>query len=356
MWHGASPGQPGHNNATAQWGIRTKEFGGRGYNQLVFDDTDQQGRIQLKTTQATTELNLGYLIHTADNYRGSARGLGAELRTDAYGAVRAGAGLLISSYATPHNASTRGMMTDNSPGLAQVQQALRLTHDFNGTARVHRAVAYTNHLNALCSAAQDMHHSSDAQNHPDNTNNSDTAPIIAVAAQASLGLVAGQDVQLSSGETLALISGQDSQFITGNQLRLHSGQAIGLLSGAISPGNSNTGLQLIAAQGAIDIQAQGDTLAVQAKDDLNVISATAHIDFAAATRITLSVTGGASLTIGGGNITLSCRGTLLMQAALVEFGEGVSMSYPLPTWSKSDFNLPCTQAAAAKNSAFVPLT
>jgi type VI secretion system secreted protein VgrG len=39
--------------------VRSKEFGGRGYNLLLFDDTDGQGRIQLKSTHAATELNLG---------------------------------------------------------------------------------------------------------------------------------------------------------------------------------------------------------------------------------------------------------------------------------------------------------
>ena len=133
VWHGAAPDGMGGSAApngmggpAAQWGIRTKEFGGCGYNQLVFDDTDEQGRIQLKTTQAATELNLGYLIHTADNHRGSARGRGAELRTDAVpgctsvargrmpGATAYGAGLLISSYSIPHDATARGRMTDNS--------------------------------------------------------------------------------------------------------------------------------------------------------------------------------------------------------------------------------------------------
>ena len=72
-WHGASLDLAGHRNNAAQWGIRSKEFGGRGYNQLLFDDTDGQGRIQLKSTQFASELNLGHLIHTADNHRGSLR-------------------------------------------------------------------------------------------------------------------------------------------------------------------------------------------------------------------------------------------------------------------------------------------
>lgn len=89
LWHGASSDTKGHRNAAAQWGVHSKEFGGSGYNQLMFDDTDARGRIQLKSSHAAIELNLGHLVHGAENFRGSLRGSGAELRTDAYGAVRA---------------------------------------------------------------------------------------------------------------------------------------------------------------------------------------------------------------------------------------------------------------------------
>lgn len=68
--------------------IKSKEFGGSGHNQLVFDDSDKQLRVQLTITQAHTRFTLGHLIHQADNYRGSFRGEGFERRTDAYGARR----------------------------------------------------------------------------------------------------------------------------------------------------------------------------------------------------------------------------------------------------------------------------
>ncbi|MET0981832.1 MAG: type VI secretion system Vgr family protein, partial [Telluria sp.] len=116
LWHGASGDSAGHRNGAAQWGIRSKEFGGSGYNQLLFDDTDAQGRVQLKSSHAASELNLGHLIHAADNFRGSFRGLGAELRTDAYGAVRAGRGLLVSSYKVNHSAAARDAAGDNAAG------------------------------------------------------------------------------------------------------------------------------------------------------------------------------------------------------------------------------------------------
>jgi uncharacterized protein (DUF2345 family) len=87
--------------------------------------------------------------------------------------------------------------------------------------------------------------------------------MIAIAAKAGLGVVAGQDVQLANGETVSVISGADTQTITGGKMRVHCGQAIGVLAGAEKAGEGNVGLQLIAGKGAIDYQAQADELKVR---------------------------------------------------------------------------------------------
>ncbi|HQV15226.1 MAG TPA: type VI secretion system Vgr family protein, partial [Denitromonas sp.] len=62
-----------HNHAAALSGFKSKEFGAHGrfagHNQLVFDDTDNQQRAALHSTQYASQLNLGHLIHQADNYR-----------------------------------------------------------------------------------------------------------------------------------------------------------------------------------------------------------------------------------------------------------------------------------------------
>ncbi|MGY0653117.1 type VI secretion system Vgr family protein, partial [Luteimonas sp. A537] len=100
-WHGMGAGDDAHRNASALWGIQSQEWHGSGHNRLLFDDSDGQLRLQLATTQAATQLTLGHLIHQADNYRGSFRGEGFELRTDAWGTVRAERGLWLSAYATP---------------------------------------------------------------------------------------------------------------------------------------------------------------------------------------------------------------------------------------------------------------
>jgi len=361
-WHGGSQDGEGHRNAAAQWGIRSKEFGGTGYNQLLFDDTDAQGRIQLKTSQAASELNLGHLIHAADNYRGSFRGTGAELRTDAYGALRAGSGILFSSYRIEHAAASRDPAGDNTGGMALLKQATLLGKTFNQAAVTHRTVAMASHvgpaqanasvindsaapLEAIRTAAAGMVDGAPDKSGEDvaavNTQTGEgkvpqsTSALIGIAAKEGMGVVAGQHLQLANGETVSLMSGHDSQHVSGNQLRMRSGQALGVLAGAVAAGEGGTGLQMIAAQKNIDVQAQADTLAVQARDQVSVVSANASVDWAAAKKITLSTAGGANITIDGGNITVQCPGKLTIHAAQKLFQGPVRQEVPMPAMPNS---------------------
>lgn len=80
-------------------GIRSQEVAGEGFNQLRFDDTTGQISTQLQSSHAATQLNLGNLSHPKEQASSDGRGEGFELRTDAWGAMRAGKGLLISTYA-----------------------------------------------------------------------------------------------------------------------------------------------------------------------------------------------------------------------------------------------------------------
>ena len=363
VWHGASGDSAGHRNGAAQWGIRSKEFGGAGYSQLLFDDTDAQGRVQLRCTHAATELNLGHLIHAADNYRGSFRGLGAELRTDAYGALRAGRGLLVSSYKINHSAAQRDPAGENAAAVSLLNAATKLAESFSSAAVTHQTVGLATHLgaakantSALDDKAAPLKALLTSMSGMVGTDSLDAAladagakatdsgkgkaphsadPIIAIAAQAGFGAVAGQSVQFANGESVALVSGQDTQFVSGGQMRVHSGQAIGVLGGAVKAGEDGLGLQLIAAKDAIDIQAQADELKVQARDEINVISTNAHIDWAAAKKISLSTAGGANITIEGGNITVQCPGKIKVHAGKKSFTDPAKLDYSLPGLPRS---------------------
>ncbi|MFC0253259.1 type VI secretion system Vgr family protein [Massilia consociata] len=363
VWHGASADSAGHRNPAAQWGIRSKEFGGFGYSQLLFDDVDGQGRVQLKTTYAGSELNLGHLIHAADNYRGSLRGRGAELRTDAYGAVRAGAGLLVTSYRINHSNTKRDPAGDNAAGVGLMKQAVAMAELFSSAAGTHQTVALAAHLGAskanasvldtaaaplkaVQTALAGMLDAKDARaaladagvkstKADDGKLPAPTDPVVAIAAQAAFGASAGQSVQLANGEAAILMSGQDTQLVAAGQMRLQSRQAVGILSGAIKPVEVGLGLDLVAAKDAIDIQSQADELKVYARDELSIVSASAHADFAAAKKITLSTSGGASIAIDGGNILLACPGSIKVHAGKKSFVGPARMNYPMPGLPRS---------------------
>ena len=357
-WHGASSDSAGHRNNAAQSGIRTKEFGGSGYNQLLFDDTDAQGRMQLKSSHAATELNLGHLIHGADNYRGSFRGSGIELRTDAYGSMRAGAGLLMTSYGGVHAAAQRDPAGDNAPAIAMLKQAVMLGSTFSTAARTHFAVPFaaavgvhkanasilddkSAPLRSMVDALSGMVGADSLDAAKTDAVNRHTKPdngkvphacgaIIALAAKSGLGMTAGQSLQLANGETVSMISGQDTQFVVGGQMHQHTGQAIGILAGATAAGTNGVGLHLISAKDPNVLQALRDIVIVQARDEVDIVSANSHIDWAAAKRISLSTSGGANITIEGGNITVQCPGKITVRAGKKSLTGPEKLDYPLP--------------------------
>jgi len=377
VWHGASFSSSGHRNPAAQWGVRSKEFGGAGYNQLLFDDTDGQGRVQLRSTHAASSLDLGHLIHAADNYRGSFRGHGAELRTDAYGAVRAGKGLLVSSYSINHSASMRDPAGENAACIGLLKHAITLAEAFHSAAVAHQTVGLSAHLGAAKPSSSVLHAEAaplkamatsaagkvDKKGVMVDGGTGDVSagqgtlphshdPIISLAAQEGFGVNAGQSIQLVNGETALLASGQDMQFAVGGQMRWHTGQAIGLLGGAVTAAEHGYGLHFIAAKQVVDIQAQADELKVQASDEVNVISANAHIDWAAAKRISLSTSGGANITIESGNITVQCPGKITVHAGKKTFSGPASLDYPRPSFPNSVCKA-CLLAALRAGSPFV---
>jgi type VI secretion system secreted protein VgrG len=104
--------------------------GSAGYNQWVLDDTISQLRMRLASSSATSQLSTGYLIgqSPASSQRGRYRGSGFELRTDAWGVVRAPQGLLLSSTARSQaGSSVAGTQMDTLEARAQLKGAQSLT-------------------------------------------------------------------------------------------------------------------------------------------------------------------------------------------------------------------------------------
>lgn len=369
-WHGASAAdavpEGGQRNAAALSGWKTQEFGGpsggsgaAGFNQLVFDDSNAQLRVQMATTQHGTQLNLGHLIHAADNHRGSFRGLGFELRTDAWGAVRSANGTVLSTHGTlPQEPAG-----DLAPAIALARQLGTLGQCFSDAARLHQTSPLAGHLGsraagksfidgmaapfkalqtlvsgmvdetALAPAEKDAAAKTVAVT--DTRQPHTTNPALLLAARAGLAVTAGADLQVSAAETVTLASGQDIQQATGGDHRLHTGQAIGVLAGAIGPGDEacGQGITLVAAKQDIEVQAQSDTLTLAALKDVLFEAENGELVIASPKKISLSVAGGANITIDG-NVILQCPGTITVRAGHKSFLGATSLSYPLQPMPK----------------------
>lgn len=355
-WHGAAGGDEQHRNAAALSGFKSKEFGGDGYNQIVFDDSDGQLRMQIKSTQAATELNLGHLIHQSGNYRGNVRGVGAELRTDAFGAVRGGGGVLLTTY----NAGGSEPAGEAAAPLALAGQADIMAQSFDGVIGAHQGVrlasargttsegasrldgeraplaAMTHAVSgtvageALGGAAGDA--SAKHTEVVDGKVPHLTDPLVLMAGRAGLTQAAGRNLQVAAGELVHWSSGQDHNLAVIGSLRVHTGQALGIVAG-VQQGGAESGLDLIAGTGDVEVLSQHDVLTVQAQQDLRMVSANAGIEYASPTRIRIANAAGASIVIEGGNITVTAPGRIDVKTGNKQFAGPTQMPYPLPQFT-----------------------
>lgn len=89
-WSAGTDSSANHAGVLSGW--HSKSLDGSGYNQWIADDAPGQVRTRLASSHAASQLNLGHLNAQSpdESNRGAWRGTGAELRSDAWVATRAG--------------------------------------------------------------------------------------------------------------------------------------------------------------------------------------------------------------------------------------------------------------------------
>lgn len=287
-------------------GWRTRELAatgaaaGRG-NQLVFDDSPGAERVELASDESATRLQLGHLREQQDGRPLAPRGAGLDLQTAAWGALRAGSGLLLSAHGRP-GSQHEGLQLDTTEAQARLQQARRVASTAVGSA-----------WPVLDALAERL--AADARgtgwSRPD---------LLLAAPQGVVFSTSGDQVQACDGDheqvasALQQLAGRTLAFVAGGGLQLHAGG-----------GGDTAGLSVMclhAADGPASVQA-GGAATVQARQDLRVASCDATLDVLGATAIRLE-TGGASLRLDAEGITLSARGTVQLAGGPVRLEAGRS--------------------------------
>ena len=298
-------------------GIRSQEVDGDGFNQLRFDDTPEQISAQLQSSHAASQLNLGNLSHPKESESSEGRGEGFELRTDQWGAIRAGKGLLISTY---RQDSAAGNHLDASRAKEQIESNLDHSKALSDIAEQQQ----TDPLQFFDSLKQFL----------SQIEAEDQAKAIAFK-QAMMLLTAPQTIALSTNENIHLSADQQINQSAGNNIHLSTQKSlVAHAQDKISLFAAQEGASLYAAQGKIELQAQDDAIEAIARKVIKLISTEDKIEITSPKEIVLTA-GGSQIKINGGGVMVTTGGKFECKAGQHSFIGGAKIFYEIPELPKA---------------------
>jgi type VI secretion system secreted protein VgrG len=305
-------------------GYKSKEYQGSGYNQMVMDDATGQNRVHLYSTSTNAQLHLGYLIEQTGNTRGSYLGSGFDLKSDAYGAVRAGQGL----YVTTHPASSQPLdVRQASSQLVNSESVLEAMSDASTTHQAESLKDGHDALKSFTDATQNTvsGSSSGSKTAGGGTGNANAfkEPVMLFGSPSGIALSTQKSVHIASDAQTNLVSGQSTHIATGKSLIASVAEKLSLFV-------QNAGMKLFAAKGKVEIQAQSDNVEVTAQKSLKLLSATENIEASAKQEILLT-SGGAYIRLKDGNIEIHAPGKVDIKGSQHSFAGPTSLSRSSPT-------------------------
>ncbi|WP_312051221.1 type VI secretion system Vgr family protein [Acinetobacter schindleri] len=293
-------------------GIRSQEVQGEGFNQLRFDDTTGQISAQLHSSHAVSQLNLGDLSHPKEQAEGERRGEGFELRTDQWGAIRAGEGLLISTH---KQQAARGSHIEAEPAKSQLQSALQVSQALSDVAKNQQTdpLEIFENLKSLIEQIEQQDQKK-----------------AAAFKQAIMILTAPQSIALSTQQDIHLSADGQVSHQAADSINLSSQKnIIGHASSKISLFAAQDGLRAYAAKGKIEVQAQDDAVDIIARKAVKVISTEDQIEITAAKKIVLTA-GGSQIEISSAGILPTTGGKFEVKAGQHLFVKGSQVNTSLP--------------------------
>jgi type VI secretion system secreted protein VgrG len=317
-------------------GFSSKEYGGNGYNHLVMDDATGQNRLQLFSSQGSSMLHLGYLIAQDGNVRGSYLGSGFDLRTDAYGAIRANRGLFLTTHPGSGAAHQQLEVRQAQQQLTSARNLVESLSDVGSQHQAESLKAGQDALKAFTDATTDNVQGQDQGSGGrmagggTGAANAFKKPILLAASPVGIALSTQRSVHLGADEHVNVVSGQSTHIAAGKSLLASVAERISLFA-------QNAGMKLFAAKGKVEIQAQSDNIEVTAQKTVKVLSATEKVEVAASQGILLT-SGGAYIRIQGGNIEIHAPGKIDIKGAQHAFAGPTSAPYDLPSLPKGDLH------------------
>ncbi|MFW6768372.1 DUF2345 domain-containing protein, partial [Acinetobacter pittii] len=290
-------------------GIRSEEVDGKGFNQLRFDDTTGQISAQLQSSHAASQLNLGNLSHPKDKAESDGRGEGFELRTDQWGAVRAGSGLLVSTHKQDQ---AQGVHLDANEAKQQIEGGLNNAKALSEVAKNQQTdpLEMLENLKTFIEQIEEKDQDKAA---------AFKQALMILTAPNSIALASNEDIHLSADGQLSQTAGDSINLSTQKNLIAHAQNKISLFA-------AQEGARLYAGKGKVEIQAQGDGADLIARKAVQVISTEDKIEISASKEIVITA-GGSQIKINGSGIFPVTGGKFEVKAGQHVFMGGGSANF-----------------------------
>ncbi|MFF7706177.1 type VI secretion system tip protein VgrG [Pseudomonas sp. NPDC007930] len=300
-------------------------------NKLRMEDRRGEEHVKLSTEfGGKSQLNLGHLVDAAKHKRGE----GFELRTDAWGVLRAGKGVLVSA---DEQVKAGGQAADISAAMGRLRQASDQLQRLSDDASA--AKAEPADLHAQLSLLNDR---------------LDTlqASVALLSAPQGMALSSGEHLQLAADGNLLQSAGNNASLSVAKRLFMGVGEGLSLFVRKL-------GFKLVANQGAVTVQAQNDQMELLARHNLALVSTEREVHISAKQKIILNA-GGTYLTLGPAGIELGTEADVKVKAKRFEYSGAASMGLQHPEYPQLQskevlrLSVPRTPNAASQGWAGMP--
>jgi type VI secretion system secreted protein VgrG len=257
-------------------GLRTREHRGSGSNELCMDDSSGEVGVRLASSTAETALTLGHIATARDMGKATARGVGAELRTEGAAALRAAQGLLLTTFRADKDApllahdETRQLLKERQQLFDQLVQSLQAAG-----------------MNASTDAA---FHDAEAElatwhKHPAQQ----AAPALVIASPQSIASTTRQSQLLHATKQVDIAAGKGIQMQSGQGVQVAATTRIECFA-------ANGGIAAHAQSGEVTVTTGTDRVRVTSANDilLQALNGTLRLE---AARIEIATTDGSVITL-----------------------------------------------------------
>lgn len=271
-------------------------------NKLRLDDERGKEHIKLSTEYGgKTQLNLGHLVDSQKQQRGE----GFELRTDDWGAIRAGKGIFISADGQP---KAGGKVLEMGAAIDLLNTAGEQMQAISNDAQKANAAPsdIQKQLNML---KQDLNELKRA--------------VLLMSAPKGIALTSGEHLQLNANKNLIANAGTNADIGVVKNFFVGVGNRLSVFV-------RKMGIKIIANQGAISVQAQNDVMELLARKAISIVSTEDEIQITAQKKITLNA-GGSYITLDPNKIESGTAGDYVVKCASFERVGAASEKVEPPT-------------------------